>query len=154
MFQNATEILTLIASALVQWLFYPKHLPKDFVPKRILVVKLDHLGDVILATPVFSNLRQAYPNAELHALTGTWSRVILERHPDVSTIFDYNSPAFSRTGAIDYTKAGIPALPRIASSKIRPDNRTPRRLANNRVLASATHPRIVSVVPPCKLKIG
>lgn len=98
MFQNAAEILNLIVSAAVQWLFYRKPLPRDFVPKRILVVKLDHLGDVILATPVFSNLRQAYPNVELHALTGTWSRVVLERHPDVRTIFDYNSPAFSRTG--------------------------------------------------------
>ena len=98
MFQNVSEILTLIASAAVQWLFYRKRLPEDFVPKRILVVKLDHLGDVILATPVFSNLRQAYPNAELHALTGTWSRTVLERHPDVNTVFDYNSPAFCRTG--------------------------------------------------------
>ena len=98
MLQNAAEILTLIASTVVQWLFYRRPLPKDFAPKRILVVKLDHLGDVILATPVFSNLRQAYPNVELHALTGTWSRVVLERHPDVSTIFDYNSPAFSRIG--------------------------------------------------------
>ena len=98
MLQNAAEILTLIASTAVQWLFYRKPLPKDFAPKRILVVKLDHLGDVILATPVFSNLRQAYPDAERHALTGTWSRVVLERHPDVKTVFDYNSPAFCRTG--------------------------------------------------------
>ena len=98
MFQNASEILNLIASAVVQWLFYPKRLPKDFTPKRILVVKLDHLGDVVLATPVFSNLRRAYPNAELHALTGTWSRVVLERHPDVSKVLDYDSPVFCRTG--------------------------------------------------------
>ena len=98
MFQNATEILTLIASAVVQWLFYRKPLPQNFVPKRVLVVKLDHLGDVILATPVFSNLRQAYPNTELHALTGAWSRVVLEKHPDVNTVFDYNSPTFCRTG--------------------------------------------------------
>ena len=70
MFQNASETLTLIVSTVIQWLFYRKRLPKDFAPKRILVVKLDHLGDVLLATPVFSNLRQAYPNAELHALTG------------------------------------------------------------------------------------
>ncbi len=98
MFQNTTEILTLIASAVVQWFFYRKPLSKDFVPKRILVIKLDHLGDVILATPVFSNLHQAYPNAELHALTGTWGRVVLERHPDVHAVFNYNSPAFDRTG--------------------------------------------------------
>ena len=98
MFQNATEILTLIASAAVQWLFYRKRLPKDFAPERILVIKLDHLGDVLLATPVFSNLRRAYPNAELHALTGAWSRVVLEKHPDVNNVVEYNSPAFCRTG--------------------------------------------------------
>ncbi len=98
MFQNAPETLTLIASAVVQWLFYRTPLPKDFAPKRILVVKLDHLGDVLLATPVFSNLRQAYPDAELHALTGTWSRVVLERHPDVNKVLEYNSPVFCRTG--------------------------------------------------------
>ena len=98
MFQNASETLTLIASAAVQWLFYRTPLPKDFIPKRVLVVKLDHLGDVLLATPVFSNLRQAYPNAELHALTGAWSRVVLERHPDINKVLEYNSPAFCRTG--------------------------------------------------------
>ena len=97
MFQNASEILTLIASATVQRLFYTKRLPKDFIPERILVVKLDHIGDVLLATPVFSNLRLAYPNAELHALTGAWSRVILENHPDVNKVLEYNSPAFSRS---------------------------------------------------------
>ena len=98
MFQNAAEILTLIASATVQWLFYRKRLPKDFAPERILVIKLDHIGDVLLATPVFSNLRRAYPNAELHALTGAWIRVVLEKHPDVNNVVEYNSPAFCRTG--------------------------------------------------------
>ena len=98
MFQNISETLTLIASAAVQWLFYRRALPKDFRPKRILVVKLDHLGDVLLATPVFSNLRQAYPDAELHALTGAWSRIVLERHPDVDKVLEYNSPVFCRTG--------------------------------------------------------
>ena len=98
MFQNVSETLTLIVSATVQWLCYRERLPKDFKPKRILVVKLDHLGDVVLATPVFSNLRRAYPNAELHALTGTWSRVVLEKHPDVNKVLEYNSPTFCRTG--------------------------------------------------------
>lgn len=98
MFQNISETLTLIASAVVQWLLYLKRLPKDFTPNRILVVKLDHLGDVILATPVFSNLRQTYPNAELHALTGAWSRVVLEKHPDVNKVIEYNSPVFCRAG--------------------------------------------------------
>ena len=100
MFQNVSETLTLIASTAIQWLFYWKRwFPKHFAPKRILVVKLDHLGDVLLATPVFSNLSQAYPDAELHALTGAWSRVVLEKHPDVNKVLEYNSTAFCRTGA-------------------------------------------------------
>ncbi len=98
MFQNASEILMLIASAIVQWFFYRKRLPKDFFPKRILVVKLDHIGDVLLATPVFSNLRKAYPEAEIHALTGSWSRIILESHPDVNRVLEYNSHKFCRSG--------------------------------------------------------
>lgn len=98
MVKSTVEIITLIASAIVQWLFYPKRLGKDFSPKRILVVKLDHIGDVLLATPVFSNLRKAFPESELHALTGAWSRVILENHPHVDEVLEYNSPMFCRTG--------------------------------------------------------
>ncbi len=99
MFQNLTEILTLIAAAFVQRLLYRSGLPKDFTPARILVVKLDHLGDVLLATPVFANLRQAYPDAEIDALVGGWSRVVLADHADVDNVITYNAPVFSRTGA-------------------------------------------------------
>ncbi len=97
MFHNIVEILTLIASSIVQYIFYRRGIPKDFKPKRILVVKLDHIGDVILATPVFSNLRLTFPDADIDALTGDWSRVILENHPDVNKVWVYNSPAFSRS---------------------------------------------------------
>ena len=98
MLRNALETLTLIVAAAVQWLFYRKGVPKDWTPKRILVIKLDHVGDVLLATPVFDNLRQAYPNAELHALVGAWSRVVLENQPAVDEVIEYNSPFFCRPG--------------------------------------------------------
>ena len=98
MLRNALETLILIAAAAVQWLFYRKGVPKDWAPKRILVIKLDHVGDVLLATPVFDNLSQAYPNAELHALVGAWSRVVLENQPAVDEVIEYNSPFFCRPG--------------------------------------------------------
>ena len=98
MLRNVLETFTLIAAAAVQWLFYRKGVPKDWMPKRILVIKLDHVGDVLLATPVFANLRQAYPNAELHALAGKWSRVILENQPAVDEVIEYNAPFFCRAG--------------------------------------------------------
>ena len=98
MFRQISEILTLIASATVQFLFYRNRIPKDFIPNRILVIKLDHIGDVLLSTPVFSNLKKTYPDSEIHALTGKWSQVILENNPNVTQVLEYNSPTFTRTG--------------------------------------------------------
>ncbi len=98
MFRQILEILTLIASATVQFLFYRNRIPKDFIPNRILVIKLDHIGDVLLSTPVFSNLKKTYPDSDIHALTGKWSQVILENNPNVTQVLEYNSPAFTRTG--------------------------------------------------------
>ena len=69
-----------------------------FNPQRILVIKLDHLGDVLLATPVFSNLRCAYPSAKIHVLAGEWGEVGLRSHPDVDKILRYNARFFCRPG--------------------------------------------------------
>ena len=40
---------------------------------RILVVKLDHLGDFILAIPAFSKLRSRYPYASISIVLGSWN---------------------------------------------------------------------------------
>lgn len=117
MFQKLTETITLFSSAIVQWLLYSKKLPAYFTPKRILVVKLDHIGDVLLATPVFSNLRLAYPDTELHALCGKWSRVILDNHPDVDQVIEYNSPAFCRSGKPTTFKNTLHLLKHLRSQK-------------------------------------
>lgn len=47
-------------------LFKPLH-------KRILVVKLDHMGDFILAIPAIMKLRARYPYAKIDALVGSWN---------------------------------------------------------------------------------
>ena len=129
MFQNLSETFTLIASATVQWLFYGKRLPKDFTPKRILVVKLDHLGDVLLATPVFSNLSQVYPDAETARVgRNAWSRVILEKHPDVNKVLEYNSPAFSRTAEPTSLKQTFQLYRELRRQRIRSNGRTPQAI--------------------------
>ena len=98
MFKTFVEVITLIASFLIQHCLYGKSLPTGFNPRRILVIKLDHLGDVLLATPVFSNLRRAYPSAQLHGLVGEWGEVGLRSHPDVDKIIRYNARFFCRPG--------------------------------------------------------
>lgn len=98
MFKTFVEVITLIASFLIQHCLYNKSLPVRFNPQNILVIKLDHLGDVLLATPVFSNLKRAYPSAKIHALVGEWGEVGLRNHPDVDKILRYNSRFYRRLG--------------------------------------------------------
>ena len=53
---------------------------------NILVIKLRHIGDVLLATPVFNSLRQAYPDARLTALLNRGTEAVLAHHPDLHEI--------------------------------------------------------------------
>ena len=50
---------------------------------RALVVKLRHHGDVLLASPVFSVLRQHAPQLEIDALAYADTLPMLEGHPDI-----------------------------------------------------------------------
>lgn len=64
---------------------------------RILIIRPDHLGDMLLTTPAIHALRQAYPNTEIHALVGSWSAQILANYPEIDTVLTLPFPGFSRT---------------------------------------------------------
>ncbi len=95
-FQQLVERLVLFSSFLVQKLLYRSKLPKFFVPKRILVIKLDHFGDLLISTAVFNNLHLNFPTAAIDALVGHWGQTVLENHPYIHQLIFYNSPFFSR----------------------------------------------------------
>lgn len=54
--------------------------------KRALVVQLRHHGDVLLASPLFTVLKNRAPAAELDALVYSDTRDMLERHPAIARI--------------------------------------------------------------------
>ena len=54
---------------------------------KILVFRPDQLGDVILATPVFENLKNNYPDSEIISLTGTWTKKLLKIILTLTKIF-------------------------------------------------------------------
>jgi ADP-heptose:LPS heptosyltransferase len=63
---------------------------------RILLVRPDHLGDMVLTTPVFQALNATLPNAQITLMVGPWSREVAARHPDIDRIIPCAFPGFRR----------------------------------------------------------
>ena len=55
-------------------------------PKKILIIKLRHIGDVLLSTPVLRALRDAFPDAQLTMLVNRGTEGVLAHHPDVNEV--------------------------------------------------------------------
>jgi heptosyltransferase-2/heptosyltransferase-3 len=64
---------------------------------RILLIRPDHLGDVLLTTPAITALRRALPTARLHALVGPWSADVLSNYRELDAVLTLPFPAFSRS---------------------------------------------------------
>mgnify|MGYP000324191441 CR=1 FL=1 len=63
---------------------------------KILVVKLDHIGDVVTATPVFEALKNRYPEAHVSLLLGSWSKDVVKNNPNIDELILYDSSSFMR----------------------------------------------------------
>jgi predicted lipopolysaccharide heptosyltransferase III len=57
-----------------------------FAPDRILVVKLRYVGDVLLATPVLSRLREGFPKARLTMLVNPGTEDVIRGHPALDDV--------------------------------------------------------------------
>ncbi|MFN8373897.1 MAG: glycosyltransferase family 9 protein [Anaerolineae bacterium] len=64
--------------------------------ERILVIRPDHMGDVLLTMPAIHALRAARPHAEIHALVGSWSAEVISSYPELDLTLTIPFPAFSR----------------------------------------------------------
>ncbi|MFO7323569.1 MAG: glycosyltransferase family 9 protein [Chloroflexota bacterium] len=71
-------------------------------PDRILLIRPDHLGDVLLTTPAIRMLRRALPYAEIHALVGPWSSGVLADYDDLDVVLTLPFPGFSRSPKPDW----------------------------------------------------
>lgn len=60
--------------------------------QRILIIRVDHIGDVVMATPLFRELRRRYPNARLTALVGSWAKDVVVHNPHLDEVIVYDAP--------------------------------------------------------------
>ncbi len=65
-------------------------------PLRILLIRPDHIGDLLFATPALRVLRKACPDAHVAAMVGPWGTAVVENNPNLDEIIVCEFPAFSR----------------------------------------------------------
>jgi len=64
--------------------------------QKSLVVRPDHLGDLLFLTPALSRLRRGFPNAEIVGLVGTWGLPVLQRNRNLNRLIGWDFPWFNR----------------------------------------------------------
>ena len=64
--------------------------PVSVTPGRILVIRLDRLGDVVLSTPVFDELRRKFPHTVIAAMVRPPCRDAVAGHPSVDEVIVYD----------------------------------------------------------------
>jgi len=60
--------------------------------KKILVIRIDEIGDVLLTTPVFRALRRRFPKAEINVLIKKETKELLESNPNVDKLIICEQP--------------------------------------------------------------
>lgn len=63
---------------------------------RVLVIRPDHIGDLLLATPALRALRTALPSAHLACMVGPWSEPVVRHNPHVDQVLTCPFPPFTR----------------------------------------------------------
>jgi ADP-heptose:LPS heptosyltransferase len=74
---------------------YPKTPPAG-PPQRVLVIRPDHLGDLLFTTPALHLLRASLPDAHIAGLVGPWGEAVLAGNPDLDELLICPFPGFTR----------------------------------------------------------
>ncbi len=59
--------------------------------KRILLVRLDHMGDLLMATPAIHALKEKYPDSRIDLLGGEMALRIMEGNDDIARTYTFNA---------------------------------------------------------------
>lgn len=63
-------------------------IPTSSTP-RFLVIRRDNIGDLVCTTPLFTALRERFPDARIDALVNSYNKAVLENNPEIGQVFWY-----------------------------------------------------------------
>jgi len=79
---------------------FPALTPRTIQPKRILVIRLDLIGDLVLSLSVVRTLKRAYPDAEIDLLAVPSSAKVAISDPDLAQVITYDPNVWRRPKAL------------------------------------------------------
>ena len=66
---------------------------------RLLIIRPDHLGDMLLGTPAIKAIKRARPELSIHVLCGPWCAELLANYEEVERALTLPFPGFGRGGS-------------------------------------------------------
>ncbi|TXD66976.1 glycosyltransferase family 9 protein, partial [Mitsuaria sp. TWR114] len=76
--------------------------------RRVLLIRLDNLGDVLMTTPALAAVRESLPEAELTLLAAPSMAALAPHLPEVDRIVGFHAP-WMKAGADPLAAGGLPA---------------------------------------------
>lgn len=59
---------------------------------KILLIRLDHIGDVAMITPIPKLIKEKYPGANISMIIGSWSLDLFKNNPHIDKIICHDAP--------------------------------------------------------------
>jgi lipopolysaccharide heptosyltransferase II len=71
-------------------------LPRGAKPHRILVIKTQAIGDLLLTTPALRDLRASHPDAQISLMVGAWSAAAIRKNPNLNEVIEFEDRVLLR----------------------------------------------------------
>ncbi|OPY61704.1 MAG: Lipopolysaccharide core heptosyltransferase RfaQ [Pelotomaculum sp. PtaU1.Bin065] len=85
-------------------LFFSRKRPVFSRPHKIIVSEIGHIGDLIFSTPVFSIIKNNFPDSHIYALINPVAQPLLEGNPYIDGILTYDHFRLSRNRVCFFKK--------------------------------------------------
>lgn len=92
-----------IVDGMLSWL-PGRHTPVPVNPRTILLIKPDHLGDLLLTTSIFPLVAARYPQASIDLLCGSWGKDLVAGNSALRNIICLDHPAYNRSSLSTFRK--------------------------------------------------
>ena len=68
------------------------------MPKNILIIRRDNIGDLVCTTPLISTLRKSFPDANIDVLVNSYNAPVIENNPHIDNVYVYKKAKHLTSG--------------------------------------------------------